>query len=368
MQPPHRDDTRKSQAIRRDPPSSPQALEETQESPTIQRPPANLLARILQSPLMVLLLLGLLLGGVMLLAVAGGYQAGVAERHQTALEARQAELDAQYMLATGDVEAGRYQRAIQRLNYILEIDADFPDAARLRSEAEQAYNQANQVTPTLALPTPTPRPTAAPAEGTTPEEMLAELEAAQAAEDWEAMVGLAIGLRAAHPDYQRIRIDGLLFRGLRNLGVEHIQASPDQLELGMFYLDEAAKIGVLDGEAEQHALWAYFYLSGKSYAGLNWSKAVDAFTTVYTIAPYFHDTRAQLVRAHIGYGDLLAAGGAPCDAQLEYQAALELALGDTAAEEKRATAEQACLTGEVEGTPDPNATPSSDSPDATPEP
>lgn len=317
--------------------------------------------RIFRSRFGALIAVGSVLLAIVLFAALGGYAAGVVERQTIAATAEAAELRAQFELAQQDYLNRLYDRAIQRLDYILERQPDFPGAAALRqqAQADRSPGADPAPAPTLALPTATPLPLSArPSEA----ELRTAIEAAQAAEDWDTMLDVVIALRAEYPDVPDA--NSLMFTALRNSGVQHILASPAELELGLFYLNEAAKLGTLDADAEQAALWAQIYINGMAIWGVNWARSVEAFDTLNLIAPYFHDTQSRRYQAHLGFADTLAVGGAPCDAVIEYDIVLSLSPGN-GVEEKRTAAEEACLNPTPTPTPDPNATLD---PNATPDP
>lgn len=357
--------------------------EATRPSPAAAPPPATPDApphsaqpwwlRIFRSRFGALIAVGSVLVSIVVFAALGGYAAGVAERQRIAATAEAVELRAQFELAQQDYLNRLYDRAIQRLDYILERQPDFPGAAALRQQVLAERNPGAELAPapTLALPTATPLPLSArPSEA----ELRRAIEAAQTAEDWDTMLELVIALRAEYPDVADA--NSLLFTALRNSGVQHILASPAELELGLFYLNEAAKLSPLDAEAEQVALWAQIYINGMAIWGVNWARSVEAFDTLNLIAPYFHDTQSRRYQAHLGFANTLAVGGAPCDAVIEYDIVLSLSPGN-GVEEKRVAAEEACLnptptldpaaTLDPNATPDPNAPPTATpDPDATP--
>ncbi|MFQ5410610.1 MAG: hypothetical protein ACE5FI_19540, partial [Anaerolineales bacterium] len=244
------------------------------------------------SGLLVLLMLAVVIGG----AVFGGYRAGISERNSIAATARADELRLQHALALEDMAAGRYGFAIDRLEYIVSVAPNFPGASELLAQA-QAQAAASAVQPTAA---PTPTPLAA---DVTPEELFAEVESVYAAGDWDATVQRVTALRAKFPEFQRVRLDGILFVALRNRGIQHIDNGA--LELGIFDLQQAEQIGPLDVEAQQYVQWATLYATGTAYWGLNWPRAIEAFETLYLIGPFFKDTTPRLSAAHVAFGDEL---------------------------------------------------------------
>ena len=159
-------------------------------------------------------------------------------------------------------------------------------------------------------------------------------------------------MRVIDPDYERAAVRNILFNSLRNRGIDYIKAG--KLELGLADLDQAAKLGSLDTEAQQHQQWAAIYIAGVSYWGLNWPRTIETFELLYTIAPYFRDTITRLHDAHLGYARQLDTLGNPCEAVIQYAAALDIQF-DQPVEDRRLAAETACQYGTA--TPDGTLTP-----------
>ncbi len=287
-----------------------------------------------------------ILGAVLAFAGIGGYYAGVSDRDRAAATAQAIELQRQYQLGVEDMEAGRYLLAVQRFQAILALEPDFPGAAAGLAEARAAASPGTA--------TPSPSPTASPTPGATigpqtAQALFAEAQAAYAEQDWETTLQKVSALRAVDPGYEGAMVRKMFFEGLRNRGIGYINAG--KLELGLSDLEQAAKVGALDTEAQQYQQWAAIYISGVSYWGLNWPRTIETFQLLYTLAPYFRDTSTRLRDAHLAYAQYLEAGGDPCGAVKEYAAALELQ-ADPTVEAKRAAAETACQFG----TPTPDGT------------
>jgi hypothetical protein len=316
---------------------------------TVAAPRRSPLMRFLRSGLGAFVILAIFLGGVITLSILGGYRAGLAERDRAATVTQSAELLKQSALADEDMAAGRYLLAAQRLQFVLAADPNYPGAAGKMATAQAALTTSQPgtslPTPIPATPLPTINPQNAPA-------IFAEARQAAADQNWDLVIQEAKALQAAAPDYERNAVRQLLFDAYHARGIELI--NDGKLELGLTDLDDAAKIGPLDTEAQQYQQWATIYISGISYWGFNWPRTVQTFELLYTIAPYFRDTIARLHDAHVGYGDSLAAGGDPCGAALEYAAALTVT-ADQTTEDKRAAAESTCATGtpSLTLTPDP---------------
>ena len=306
--------------------------QDTVPTPTTLENRAHPLARFFRSTSGAFLILGLFLSVVIGFSIYGGYRAGITERDHLAATAQFLEVRRQYDLAIEDLAAGRPAMAIQRLEFILTAEPNFPSAA-------QRYNdlQATVRAPT-ATPTPLPTPTQVVTVQDAPK-VLAEAQAAINAKDWETAIQKINALRFGAPTYQAAQVIKLLFTALRNRGVVAIKDG--KLELGLTDLDEASKIGTLDTEALQYQQWATIYINGVSYWGLNWVRTTRDFDLLYKLAPNFRDTKARARDAHLTYASILIGKNDPCNAALEYAAAFAIE-NNSATDDKRKSAEEAC--------------------------
>ena len=285
--------------------------------------------------------LGLSFACVLLVVIGGamlaGYRAGAAQRESSRRATQTADLQTQYSLGLSDYAAGRYAVAAERFQYILSVDPGYPGAAEQLALAQSALQR-----------TATPRPTAV-ASGSTPAEILGLAQEYYDAQNWNGVISQLTLLHAVDPDYEVVKADGLLFAALRNRGLERIQG--DEMEAGIFDLDQAEAFRPLDQEAINHRAWARLYLAAQSYWGVNWFETIRILQQLYVLAPNFHDTTRRLNEATLKYADQLAAAGDFCGAAAQYAASQQLFIdqGTAAAE---ATAQAICLL-----TPTPTPTP-----------
>jgi tetratricopeptide (TPR) repeat protein len=248
-------------------------------------------------------LLWVFLGALLLTLLAGsvaGYFSGktlFAERQQTEILAFDLE---QYQLAKADFAAGKYRRAVERLEAILKNEPDFPDAEKLKGEALAALNA-----------TPTPLPTETPVPSPTPDAPRAEQLLTKAGQQfvdkqYQEMIVTLLTLKAEIPGYQPERVDGLLWVALRYYGVYLIKET-NWLTEGMYYLDLAANYAPLDGEAEAQIQFATnflsIYQSAYYYRNKDIEKSWHLFATAVTIRPYYSDTLIP------DYADILVQNG-----------------------------------------------------------
>lgn len=262
---------------------------------------------------------------VILLAVIGGfigYGSGIQQRK--ALEASQTNkaLGEQFELALVDQAMGRNETALQRYQYIIQIDPGFPGVTERLSQVMLAINLAK--TPTV-VPTPTPEPTA-DLRGV--EELFNQAKQHMANKEWQATLDSLEAIHKAQLEYRALEVDGMYYVALRNRGIEKI-LNEGNLESGMYNLSLAEQYGPLDSDAESYRTWARIYMTGASFWEVDWSQAVYYFGQVYTAFPNLHDAsnipavdRYRL--ALVGYADDLMDKGDYCEAQKQYELALSV--------------------------------------------
>lgn len=287
-------------------------------------------------------ILGLIFAAVLLvvlgLAAWAGYQAGLTTRADQLRATQAVDLQAQFDLGVTDLAAQRYQMAAARFEYVLGQAPSYPGAREKLAEAQAGLN----VTATPQPPTPLP------ITGEDPADLLALAQAYVDAGNWDAALSQLTRLHALNAEFERLTVEGLLFQALRGRGVTRIQE--DEMEAGIFDLDQAAAFQPLDPDARNYRAWARLYLAAKSYWGLDWPKTVDILSQLYVLAPNFKDTSRLYYQAARNYADILYAAGDPCSAAQNYATALQL-FDDAQIAERQATAQSECvLTPVPEGT------------------
>lgn len=314
------------------------------------------------------------IGLLVLLLVAGfsgygGYQSGIQQRLVAQATQISTQLDDQYQLGLQDLTAGRYDIARQRFEFILQNRPDYPGVTDSLAEALLGLERA-AYTPTPTM-TPTPAPTATP-DLRSQQELFENAQKALAAQDWSNAIDNLLRLRKADPNYNAVRIDGMLYIALRNRGVEKILKLGD-LEGGTYDLAQAEKIGPLDVEAKNYRVWVDLYAKGASFWELDWQQAINYFQQLAQIAPGLRDSSnwTALQRYQVAltrYAEQLANSGDWCAAYEQYIAAINAgaSVGDAAN-----TAASNCAPEPEETTAptqEPGATPPGDSPTPTPPP
>jgi len=281
-------------------------------------------------------------------ALLTGYAAGVEEREVTRLARESQSIQEQFQLGIDDLLAARYELARERFEYVLRLKPDFPEAVELLNMALGGLNQPT-VTPTSAI-TPTPvTPTPTP-DLSSRESIFTSAQAAFSRGDWSGALDLLLLLRSDDPMLHLAEVNQMMAAALRNRGMQKLQSG--LLEQGLYDLSLAARFGPLDSQAEAWRSSAAFYLLANSYFGLDWRLASQYFAQICT-AGAWGACRKYAISAR-GYGDLLAATNDPCQAQLQYQASLNI-LPDNALAPTATQASLLCMTATA-GTPTPTPT------------
>jgi tetratricopeptide (TPR) repeat protein len=304
-------------------------VEDTEPTPVTEiTPPEDEIQEQLHSPearkrikwywWLLLSILGLL--AIVLTSGLFGYWSGIQDRQ--ANEATQVALvvDEQFNLGVQNMEEGRYYIAQQHLQYVLELDPNYPGIIDKLTEVELILN-------TTATPTPAPTATATPIPITpTPDtrgeaELFAQAEDHIKNEEWSAAIETLETLRKRSPEYRAIDIDGMLYVSLRQRGVQKI--SEGNLESGIYDLSLAERFGILDTEADSWRTWAQYYIRGASFWEVDWGQAVYYFEQVAPMFPNMHDgsfwTASQRYQeALTNYAESLEEQKMWCEAEEQY--------------------------------------------------
>ncbi|MEL7644963.1 MAG: hypothetical protein AAGU04_01675 [Anaerolineaceae bacterium] len=261
------------------------------------------------------------------LGVFLGYRQGIARRlarEQTTVVEVAAE---QYQMAYQDIAAGNYQNAKARIEYVIKIYPQFPGAPELLRSILMNIEQPTPTATLAIIATLTPSPSGTP-DTRSAEEAFNAITAAAAAKNWQAVVDNVIAIQQINYEYRTVDVAGYYYIGLRNLGIQKIQAG--ELEQGLFDLSSAEQLGPLDGEAEGVRSWATLYLSGASFWDVNWQRAIEIFQQIKEAYPYMMDasgmTAIERYRvALFKYGDQIAGTGDYCTAYQYYLRSLAVA-------------------------------------------
>lgn len=208
------------------------------------------------------------LGGSALLGYKDGDQLRIvlatARMGEVALE--------QYEIGMTDFNAGRYELALQRFEYILEIEPEFPGVADRVNEILILLNKPTRTaSPTFVTPTSTPLFVSLDA-------LFQGAEEALVRSDWTVVIDTLVNLRGNDLDYRTEDVEGMLYVALRNRGLDRIWQGMQ--EQGIYDLNRAERFGVLDHEASSWRNSAAFYMTANSYLGIDWSLASQYFSQI----------------------------------------------------------------------------------------
>ena len=256
---------------------------------------------------------------IIVVGASAGYFSGQSLRSQRADALKTAQDTEQFNLAVAEMQQGDYKMAIERLNNVLQNEPNFPGALEKQEEALAAVNA-----------TPTPLPTETPIPSPTPDVSKAEQLLNQAMQEftdkkYPDMVTTLLTLKTQIPDYEPVRVDGLIWLALRYNGVHLIQDT-NRLTEGLYYLDLAANYAPLDRDAVKQEDFARVFLGlyqdAYYYETKDIEKSMNFFEQVVAMRPYYTD---NLIK---DYGDMVITNGkaskGPCAAQDIYSAQEQL--------------------------------------------
>ncbi len=303
---------------------------------------------LLNSGAIALVLVLCLITSILAVAGAAGYRAGQGDQTRLAAAAVNAEIDSQYNLARNDLVNGQIAQAQRRIQYIENVDPDYIRLPSLKAKLAEELAKTEDVvaiaTPVFTQPTATP---IANADTLSRDQLEAQLNVAIENADWANMIELAGQLQRNFPDADTTTANSAVYKALRDQGVAEVDGG--LFEVGLFHLREAQAMGYLDAEATQRLQWASLYTEGQSYWGKDWVRVIEAYYTLYQIAPYYLDTSSQLSSAYANWAAQLVAYGDYCGANQNYVAALEF--GENADWRAEQVALEAACTQGIQPTP-----------------
>lgn len=290
---------------------------------------------------------------ILVLSGVAGAARGINDRISLADAQAAPRIQAQLDGARLDIEEGRYEVALSRLDWVLEEMTAFLTEEEL-AEIGDLYSQALVLIANISTPTPQPSPTpTVPVYTPTPdlrgaEDLFNTATQLIAEGAWDEAIQTLEALRQKDLTFRTVQVDGMLYIALRNRGIHKILVEGG-LEPGIFDLTMAERFAPLDSRAEGLRTWTRLYLTGASFWDVDWSQVVFYFEQVYPHLPNLRDgtfmTATERYRiGAIEYGTQLAAVGEYCLAQ-EY---LEKALSIREDPDVRSTAQEvaeACLSG-----------------------
>lgn len=233
----------------------------------------------------------------------------------------------QFQRALDDQAAGRLDMARKRLEYIVQLNPDFPGVTQKLTEVMMA--QAAVQTPTVIAAVPTPVPTK---DTRNSEELFTQARQQAANNEWNAALTTLDALRQGDKTYRTIQVDGLMYIALRNRGIARINNG--MLEQGIYDITMSGQYGPLDRDAISQQQTAGYYLASVAAWAVDWPAVLDNLTQLMASAPGIRDASGMSAaeryrKGSILYGDKLLAEENPCDAAAQYQNALNLSVDET---------------------------------------
>lgn len=270
--------------------------------------------RILRVLGIVLIVLAILLATYSIVFYAA-WQGAEEERREEERRALLSELENQMSLARDDVNENNPELALRRLDWILNLRPGYPGAAELRQVAETTLSQimTPEATATRIAP---PTPTSALSNEPDPASLFSEVEKLYQGEQWLIATTELAAFQVRFPNYDRLATDRMLFNASINLGLELVQG--DQIELGLFYMAQAEKLGDLPEDVEAFRTWAELYLQGIGYFGVDWGQAIYYFRGLCSAAPYYQDSCTRLYESLVAFGDIFSGSMEWCPAEEHY--------------------------------------------------
>ncbi len=279
------------------------------------------------------------------------WQSGQTLRVENAQRAQDEQITNQIGLAAGDIDSGNFALAMRRLEWVLDREPDSAEALALHAEAQGGLNA--RLTPTVR-PSPTATPEALetavaqqPGQSAV-QEGFNNLASLMDDGDWAAAISAISDFQHEYPDERRGETDEMLYNAYINLGTKLVSGT--QIELGLFYLTQAERLGDLPLEVEDQRTWAELYLLGIGYYAVNWETTIFYFRGLCAAAPFYQDACHKLFEAYVAFGDQYASVMDWCPAEEWYIEAVRLE-NEAEVVDKRREAATNCLAA----TPTPDA-------------
>lgn len=247
---------------------------------------------------------------LIVVTVLAGYQSGISVRKQNQSTVVTQQLAEQFQFVNEDIQAGRYDIAKQRLEFILSKDPSFPGVQEKLTEVLVQINLS------AGFQSPTPSPSAVPtADFTSAQQAYDRAAQLITAQDWPNALAALDQMRKLDANYQQSQVDGMYYFALRNYGYDLI-IKQGNLEGGIYQLTLAERFGPLDRDASGLREGARVYLIGASFWELDWVQALSYFEQARNWGNLWDGTMTATERYYVAsmrYGDELFAKGKFCE-------------------------------------------------------
>jgi tetratricopeptide (TPR) repeat protein len=259
-----------------------------------------------------------------------------------------------------EVVQGRFENLT--VNGVLASCAEsfVPQATTLYEQSIATATPSPSPSPTL---TPMPETTQAATEIVVPTSssgydltaLLTEAQGYIADDNYAQAIRTLDAIVAIDPSFQTQTVNGLLFNSLYQEALNNYRLPDGSLAEAILLTNRAENYGnIRDTELNFEREVAALYINAQAYLNVNYPLAIQALSQIVAIAPNYKDSSTLLFNQYIAYADAYALGGDPCNAVIQYNAALQMR-NDPSVSAIRDAAQTACTLG-VTSTPDPNAT------------
>jgi hypothetical protein len=271
--------------------------------------------------------------GFFILITAATAGLGLGYIHETeAVEKQQAqssemELRAQFDLGKLDFYAGRYDIALQRFEFILGKNPDYPEAMDYLTQVlYRIAKDEGEMVIDISRPQATSPPTLTPTpDNRAVDEIFSSAIIMFENEEWRSLGKTLLALRNHDPLYKVNFVDRMMYVAHYFNGLDKIRYEGD-LEGGLYELSLAELFAPLDTQAETYRNWARIYQIGMSFWYVYPDRSAYYFAQLASAAPYLQDlsgvpaiTRYRL--ALVMYGEILTNEGDWCNALEQFELA-----------------------------------------------
>ena len=220
--------------------------------------------------------------GLFIAAVLAGFKQGEKEWQKNA----QATAEAMYVRCQNHLDAQEWELAAAACREVYRL-ADYPDLAEHGRQGWVIAQKALE-----PKPTPTLKIVVEAAE-----DIFAEAQASFEQGIWSDTLESLNHLWGLDPTYRADDIAEM--RRTCFLELSRHTLDQDNLEMALYYLDQAAVFGPLPLELEEERQLAALYMSALNMLGVNWELAIERFAGLYSAYPNYRDVFERLVTAHI---------------------------------------------------------------------
>jgi len=250
---------------------------------------------------------------LIVVTLLAGYQSGISVRKQNESTVVTQQLTEQFQFVDEDIQAGRYEIAKQRLEFIIAHDPSFPGVQEKLTEVLVKISLSGNI----QSPTPTPSLVPTPDSSGAEQVYVEATKASQliAAQDWPNAIAALDQMRKLDSNYQQSQVDGMYYFALRNYGYDLI-IKQGNLEGGIYQLTLAERFGPLDRDTNGLREGARVYLIGASFWELDWVQALFYFEQARNWGNLWDGTMTATERYYVAsmrYGDELFALGKYCE-------------------------------------------------------